>query len=260
MMDFDAEAARQQALLAAITQGAAPSPRVLIQALPRAPAGVQIYRSNAHALAERALGAAFPTLQALLGTDDFRQMAGEFWRAQPPQRGDIGVWGDALPQWLRAHPGLASWPYLGDCAQLDWLCHDCERAADANLDAASLALFDSHEPTRLTLVMRPGTAVLDSRWPVASLYAAHQADATGFDSARDAIAAQRGETILVARRGWRAVVHTIDVPTCVWTRDLLGGASLGEALARAGPDFDFTAWLTRALAEDWLQRIVARPG
>ncbi len=261
MSDNGAEAARQQALLGAIAQGGAADE----EAAPHAPgrkattAGMWIYRANAHALAERALVSAFPTLRALLGADDFRHMAREFWHAVPPQRGDIAEWGGDLPDWLRAHPGFAEWPYLGDCAELDWLRHSCERAADAGCDVASLALLESHDSGRLRLVLCPGMALLDSRWPVATLYAAHHAQGPGFGAARDAIAAGRGEIVLIARRGWRAEVQCIDAPTCAWTRDLLAGAPLGDALARAASEFDFTAWLIRALAQEWLERVVPVP-
>ncbi len=268
MSESDSEAVRQQALLQAIAGGAAPGDGAHhVEPIAPGPsdprtglwAGLWIYRANVNALAERALASAFPTLMAMVGADDFKHLAREFWRDHPPQCGDIGEWGEALPDWLRAHAGFAAWPYLGDCAQLDWLRHACERAADASLDGASLALFESHDPGRLQLVLRPGVALQDSRWPVVSLYAAHQADTTGFDAARDAIAARRGEIALVARRGWRAEVHRIDTPTCAWTRALQGGASLGEALNHVGAEFDFTAWLTRALAQDWLQCVVVRP-
>lgn len=263
MSDLDVEAVRQRALLQAIARSPATQGAARVEPTAGAPfgleAGLWVYRANAHALAERALASAFPTLMALLGADDFKNMAHEFWHDDPPQRGDIGEWGGALPDWLREHPGFAAWPYLGDCAQLDWLRHCCERAADASLASASLALLESQDPRSLTLVLRPGLAVLDSRWPVASLYAAHQADATGFDTVRDAIAAQRGEIALVARRGWRAAVHTIDAPTCAWTLDLQAGTSLGESLARATTEFDFTAWLTRALAQEWLEYVAGRP-
>ena len=263
MSDLDVEAVRQRELLQAIVQSPATQGTARVEATSGRPfgleAGLWVYRANAHALAERALTSAFPTLTALLGADDFKHMAREFWHAAPPQCGDIGEWGGTLPDWLRAHPGFASWPYLGDCAQLDWLRHCCERAADASLDSASLSLLESHDPQHLTLVLRPGLAVFDSRWPVASLYAAHQADATGFATVRDAIAEQRGEIALVARHGWRAAVHRIDGPTCAWTHDLQAGASLGDSLARATTGFDFTAWLTRALAQEWLECVATRP-
>ncbi len=226
----------------------------------RASSGLRIYRANAHAVGERALVTAFPTLQALLGARDFGQMAREYWRDDPPLRGDMAQWGAGLPQWLRGHAALSAWPYLGDCAGLDWLRHECERADDAIFDAESLALLEAHEPRDVMLLLMPGTAVLESRWPVATLFAAHQTGGADLATAREAIAAQRGECVVVAREGWRALVHPVEPMTCAWVRRILGGASLADALDSAAPGFDFTAWLTRALGEGWLQRVCLRPG
>ena len=252
------EAQRQQALLAVLGAHTVNAAGIgLAEQGERALAGLQIYRSNAWALAERALAAALPTVRALLGPADFKRMACEHWNDQPPQRGDIGVWGEGLPAWLRAHKELVQWPYLADCAQLDWLKHVCERAADADFEAASLALLESTDPARLKLVLKPGTAVLSSAWPVASIFEAHHPEALGFEAARDAIAQRRGEAVLVARRGWRARVHRIDAPTLGWTNHLLGGMTLSEALERAGAAFDLSAWLARALREEWLQGVRA---
>ena len=250
------EATRQQVLLAAVRGRSANAADVgLAEADERAHAGLQIYRSNGSALAERALAAAFPTVQALLGAEDFKRMAGTHWNDVPAERGDIGVWGGGLPRWLAEQPALAQWPYLADCAQLDWLRHVCERAADAELDAPSLAKLASADPDTLRLVLKPGVAVLASAWPLASIFEAHQGATRNFDAARDAIEQRRGEMVLVARSGWRALVHRIDLPTLEWTRHLLAGTRLSQALDCAGPAFDLPAWLARALRDEWLHGV-----
>jgi Putative DNA-binding domain len=256
----DREAARQQQLMAAIADSRSDAEAAAAGG-PRSSAntGLRIYRANAHAVAERALAAAFPTLRALIGAQDFRQMAREYWRDDPPLCGDMARWGAGLPQWLRGHAAFWAWPYLGDCAELDWLRHECESAEDADFDAESLALLEAHDPRDVMLLLTPGTALLESRWPVATLFAAHQAGGGALTAARDALAAQRGEGVLVARKGWRAAVHSIEPVTGAWLRGILGGVSLAQALEAAAPGFDFTAWLTRALGEGWLQRVSLRP-
>jgi hypothetical protein len=241
------EAARQQALLQQITT-TDPASR-----------GLAVYRSNAIALAERALAAMYPTLHSLLGVDDFRQLARAHWRDEPPQRGDIGAWGEVLPDWIGRQAGLDAWPYLADCARLDALRHACERAADAVLDTDSLMLLDRHDPATLTLCLRPGAAVLVSAWPVASIFEAHQAVSdAAFDIAREAIAARKPETVWVTRRDWRAEVQRIDVETASWLKAVLAGASLASALGAAGPRFDFGRWLADALRGEWMQGVVVR--
>lgn len=257
------EALRQQALMAALDGTEFDVVELnLREAGGRAARGLDAYRNNAAASAERALAIAYPTLRAMVGTDDFRQLAQAFWRAHPPRRGDLGEWGEDFAAWLAIHPRLLAWPYLSDCARLDWALHCNERAADATLDTDSLALLASHDPTRLVLQLMPGVAVLQSAWPIVTLHAAHQpatqAGGADFDAVRVELDSAQGECALVARSGWRGVVHRLDATSTTWTDQLLAGADLDTALTQAGADFDFADWLARALRESWLHAVVVR--
>ncbi|MDP3819932.1 MAG: DNA-binding domain-containing protein [Burkholderiales bacterium] len=252
------EARRQSALLAAIGGRAAP---LAIRELPaRAARGLEAYRANAEALAERALGAVFATVQPMVGEENFKHLACEFWQAHPPQRGDVGEWGGEFPAWLETHGAMARWPWLGDCARLDLALHHNERAADAVFDAASLALLESTDPALLVMQLMPGTAVLRSRWPVATIHAAHRVDAAqseaAFANVRSALDEERGEKILVVRQGWRAQAIVLAHADADWTDSLLAGANLSAALERAGEHFDFAAWLSTAVRGQWLKDVV----
>jgi len=255
----DTEARRQQAVLA-ILAGQADAGLVLREPAERAARGLAAYRANAQALAERALAAAFPTVQAMLGEADFAQLAREHWLAHPPLRGDIGEWGGELPAAIEAHAGLTAWPWLADCARLDLALHRCERAADARFDAGSLTLLGDADPGELRLEPMPGFAVLASRHPIVTIHAAHAraagADTDAFTPVREALAAGRGEAACVLRSGWRAVVQPIDTATAGATLALLAAPDLGAGLEGAGPDFDFTAWLAGALSGGWLKGVV----
>lgn len=254
------EAQRQRTLLSAIDAGEGAGLR---EQGARAARGLEAYRANAESIAERALAAAFPTVQALIGPEAFATAARAFWRDAPPQRGDLGEWGDGFPAWLQALLAMADWPYLGDCARLDIALHRCERAADASLDAASLALLGGDDAERLHIGWMPGTALLRSDWPIASIHRAHQlegADAdAAFEAVRAAIAAQRGESALVVRQGWRAVVHLQEPAAAAFAAALLGGSAIGPALEVAGPAFDFAAWLEGAVRQGWLKGVSASP-
>jgi len=261
-MNLSREAERQRLLLAALAgpvTAAAPGLSIR-ESQARAARGLEAYRANAEALAERALSAAFATVQAMVGEENFRHLACEFWRADPPLRGDVGECGDAFPVWLELHAAMARWPWLGDCARLDQALHHNERAADAVFDAASLALLESTDPARLALQLMPGTAVLRSRWPIATIHAAHRVDEAhseaAFAQVRAALDAKRGEQVLVVRQGWRAVVCELGQAGADWAEQLLAGASLSAALERAGEGFDFAAWLGTAVREQWLKGVV----
>src|SRR5690349_10791447 len=84
------EALRQRALVAAI-RGASDDHGAL-DARSVEP-GLAAYRGNLGATAERALAAAFPTVQRSVGEIAFAALAREHAREVPPTLGDLGEWG-----------------------------------------------------------------------------------------------------------------------------------------------------------------------
>ena len=221
----------------------------------RIASGLDAYRGTAEAAAERALTATFPTVAAMVGESDFGRLARAYLHDDAPRDGDLGEWGAGFAPWLARQPLSAEWPCLGDCAALDHAMHRCERAADAVFDAASLTLLESADPAHLQIRLRPGSAVLQSAWPIATIHAAHRDAAPDVEAVRAALAARRAEQVLVVRSGWRAALRPIDAPTADFTRSLLDGTDLAAALDRAGPSFDFTVWLADALRGGWLQGV-----
>ncbi len=256
-MNVSHEARRQSALLAAIAgQGAPLSVR---EPPARVARGLEAYRANAEALAERALGAVFATVQPMVGEENFQHLAFEFWRAHPPPRGDVAEWGGEFPAWLDAHAAMARWPWLGDCARLDLALHHNERAADAVFDGASLALLESTDPALLAMQLMPGTAFLRSRWPIGTIHAAHRVDAAqseaAFANVRAALDAAHGEQVLVVRQGWRAQAVVLTQADADWVASLLARANLSVALQNAGESFDFARWLGLAVQGQWLKGV-----
>lgn len=261
----DTEARRQQLLLRTLLGDGAPGELVAWLAAPAGgrsvERGLEAYRAHAAALAERALGAAFPTLRQLLGADSFAALARHFWREQPPRAGDIALWGQDLADFVAAAPDLAAEPYLADVARLEWALHRAASAADAG-PPQGLDLLATHDPAGLWLQLAPGTALLASAYPVVAIWQAHRApagdgetDEAGFAAARAALAAARGETALVARRGWQALPRALDAAEAAWTAAVLAGASLAQALHQAGPAFSFEAWLIAALRQQGLAAV-----
>lgn len=258
---MNTEAERQRALLAAILQrddGVALQPWMA-----KRPAGVarglQAYQANAGASAERALAAAFPTVQALVGEESFAALARAYWQAEPPVRGDLAQLGAGLPAFIANSEQLADVPYLADMARLDWQLAEAERAADARCEPETLQRLADTEPARLRLVLMPGAAILHSSYPVVSLWKAHQPgdDATAHKArARTMLAASQGEHAFVWRDGWRARAEALEPATARWMQSLLAGEPLALALERAGEGFMFEAWLVQALQGQWLWRAV----
>lgn len=248
---MDAEARRQQRLLQALwSRGddAGLDPR-----------GLAAYRANAGAAAERALAAAYPTLQQLVGEESLAAIARALWQRHPPVRGDLALWGEALPAWLADAEDLRDEPYLADVARVDWAVHRAEMAPDATLDPALLQHLAGEDAERARLVLAPGAALLVSPHPVATIWQAHRRSGDDrFAAVRTAFDEGRGECAFVWRRGWRGDVAVVDAAEAAFVQALLDDLPLGAALD-AAPSLDFEAWLTRALAAQWLAHITC-PG
>jgi len=257
------EAQRQQQLLRALWRDV---PAESLQGWLREPhdgavaEGLAAYRGNAGAIAERALAAAFPTIAALVGADDFAALARDFWQHHPPLRGDLGEWGEALPAFIAGNAALSSEPYLADSARLDWLVHAASRATDGPEGPPALDVLAQAAPEALQLVLRPGCALLASRWPVAAVWHAHQAESHDrFAAVRAAFAAGRGDNAFVRRDGFAVRVEALADEPADFTMAVLNGAPLSAALDTAGDHFAFDQWLLQALQQRWLVAVHVTP-
>lgn len=182
--------------------------------------GLRAYRSHGRALAERALGAAFPTVREVLGDADFGGLARAHWLRHPPAGGDVAEWGGALADHIAAIPQLVDdEPRLADIARLDWALHRAASAADAEARPATLQLLVEEDPARIALQLAPGTACV------------------------------AGE--LVWRQGLAPRRRALAEGEAGFLEALLAHRSLAAALD-AAPTFEFQPWLQAAVRDGLL--------
>lgn len=214
--------------------------------------GLKAYQANGLALAERALGAAYPVLAQLVGDESFAPLARHFWLHHPPRRGDLACWGDELAAFLEASPQLADEPYLGDVARIEWALHQAATAADAQPDPHSFALLSAADPAELTLVLGAGVVLLASAYPVASIVKAHLLGEPALADAAALLRARVAEHALVWRQGFRPRVEAVTDAGHALLSALHAGSSLEAALGCAldcTPAFSFEDWLGGAVQD-----------
>lgn len=266
----DIEAARQQAILAALFAAdraaalAAVSGAGVRGSAGAVAAGLGAHRGNGLAIAGRALQATFPVTFGLLG-ESAASAAAHLWRAEPPRSGDLADWGAGFADWLAAQPSLAEWPQLPGCARIEWACHCAARAADAVMDVGSLALLGTHAAEVLCLRLKPDVAVVRGAagfyrtWldasprPSEADASAAAAPALTSDSpaGADTIAAEAATEVVVWREGFAPRVQPLTPAWAAWLESAAAGSTLLQLLAKP-PEPDLEATLGCLISRGWL--------
>jgi hypothetical protein len=209
--------------------------------------GIAAYRNNGSANAARAMALMFPTMQALLGEDDFATVARLHWLAQPPQRGDWSQYGSDFGNWLaNANPGgiLEALPFLPDLVRLDDALNRCQDAANATADLSTLALLEQ-DPASLRMVLHPSVSALELNYALLDFRQAVLA-ATPLTAP-----APTRNFVMLAREHWRAQAISIDEAAATFVRNCMAGTTIQQAHDGAifiDATFDVSAWLTQAIA------------
>jgi uncharacterized protein len=242
-MDFSA-ALVDARLLRAIAPSWAGGERVLDR--------LALYRGNLLATWQKALSNAYPVVRAIVGADFFTSLVGAYGHTHPSTDGDLNRFGAHLAGFVASFERTRAMPYLADVAALEWTVHRAQHAADATpLSRAYIASLSASALLDATFSVHPAYAWLGSKFPIASIWQAHQSEATV--ALPNALAP--GEYALVARPGWRPVVVASSRGEIAALAALRSGAAMetviGEAL-QAEPGFDFSRSLVRWLDLDLL--------
>ena len=130
-----------------------------------------IARSLANALAGN-----FPTVQALVGADFFRQIAGAFVARHLPTQPVLAEYGSDFAGFLAAEEAMHGLPYLADAARLDWalnVAFHSPRSSGVDLAGLSPKALLSR-----VLTLAPGAALVRSRYPIDRIWTASQPSAS----------------------------------------------------------------------------------
>jgi hypothetical protein len=209
---------------------------------PRRVTGLAVYRNNARETFRRTLATTFPVIEQLVGDDCFRTLALTFARQSPSRAGDLALFGAEFPSMLDVFYRDTSFAYLRDVAALEWAQAEAEIAGGAAaLDPLALQQIAPDSYGDLRFVLQPSVRLLASRYPVLSIWQAHQVRPIGRVSL-DA----GSEHVLVLRRSGAVRLYRLEAGAFAFARALADGETLADAhdagLAVARP-FDFAAAL-----------------
>ena len=143
-------------------------------------ARLAIHRHHIKRSLAKALAGTFPTVQALVGAEFFRQTAEAFTAQNLPTQPVLAEYGADFPAFLDTHEIVHGLAYLADVARLDWALNVAFYSRrGSRLTAADLAGVPAERLAHRTLTLAPGTALVRSRYPLDFIWAASQPGAPG---------------------------------------------------------------------------------
>ncbi len=189
-----------------------------------------VHRNNVVAGLVQVLAEGFPATLQLLGDGYFRAAAAAFVRAAPPRSPVLSEYGERFPAFLASLPALASYPYVPDVAQLEWLCRRAFHSADAPV--LTLAAVRAQPlPTLLmqSLQIHPAARWHRSAHPVVSLWRHAQLGESAPDSGH-----WQPECALVTRPEFSVAATAISAAAVTLLEQVAAGEVLANALASTG--------------------------
>lgn len=198
-------------------------------------ARLRVHANNTRLTLTDALAKTFPTVAALVGDDFFAALAGAYMQAHPPSSAALIDWGQTLGPFIESFEPARPLPYLADMARLEWaVCESFNAADHAPATAESLAALSAAALAAQVLPLHSAARLVQVRWPVDDIWAAHQ---PGAGQALENIEmVDAPHTILVTRPHLGVYVHGLSAPLGALAQAMAGGAVLERAIAPLGED------------------------
>jgi len=213
-----------------------------------ASARLRVHRRHVAQSLATALGATFPTVEAIVGDAYFQAMAQAFAVQELPRQPVLAEYGADFPAFVAGYGPAAALPYLADMARLDWALNLAFHAPlEGRLGAPDLTGLPPQRLFELRVALAAGSALVRSSYPIDRIWHASQPDATvGTVSLEEGAA-----SVIVLRRPDDAAFASLNPAEAAFVTALDEGGSLGEGAEAAialEPAFDPSATFARLLA------------
>ena len=205
---------------------------------------LSVYQNNYRGNLQDTLAYAYPVIVELVGKDFFQYLTRHYIARHPSTSGNLHHYGSEMACFVACFEPAQSLIYLTDVAALEWACYRAYFADDATrLDVNRLSKILPENYPELVLHTDPACCLIRSRYPIATIWNAHQPGA-GSDFYIDLTSGPSNS--LIHRRNNSVIVSELAEAKAIWLQNILSGVSLGKATTatlECHPDFDLNAAL-----------------
>lgn len=217
--------------------------------------GISIYRRNLLANAQRALSISFPTVFELLDRGISQNLVYQFLRLSPPSQGDWAQWGAGFPHFIATIEVGYRYPYLSDCAAVDWHVHCAVHGIDQTLEQSSLQRLTDSEPENIVIEFNQNVTLIQTKHPLTEIFQAHHHSdelhrEVAMNKAKEVLSREPVEqVVMIYRPEFKPEVSTLTASEGAFMLCLMSGKSLEQALnvVKNNSDFSFEKWLITAI-------------
>lgn len=217
--------------------------------------GIDIYRRNLLANAQRALSISFPTVFQLLDSNVSKNLVYQFLRISPPSQGDWTQWGVDFSHFIATMEVGYRYPYLADCAAVDWHVHCALHGADQTLEQSSLQRLADTEPENIVIEFNQNVTLVNTKYPLTDIFQAHHHSdeiyrEVAMNKAQQILSREPIEqVVMIYRPEFKPEISTLTASEEAFMLRLMSGGSLDQALNAVKNDstFVFEQWLVTAI-------------
>ncbi|MFT5511517.1 MAG: hypothetical protein ACI89J_004619 [Hyphomicrobiaceae bacterium] len=196
-----------------------------------------VYRNNSAVSLTEAIADSYPVVRALVGEDFFTAMARQYVDGHVPSSPVLIHYGGSFADFIEAFEPAQSLPFLADIARVEWAWVQAYHAKDCdsiNTEALQAANAEALPASRLTL--HPSLHLIQSNWPVVSIWSAHQIE--DLEARQTALSEidQAAECGVIVRPEFEVQVQLVQPPIRQLLASFQDGATLGEAAEALEPD------------------------
>lgn len=189
------------------------------------PKRFSVYRNNVVVSLMEAVKAAYPSIAAIMGEENFNLVARNFVAFHPPKSPLMQQYGGDFPNFLKNFKPLQKSPFLVDVAEAEKAWLQAFHAKDeAVLSPEDLAQITPEETMNLKFEVHSAGHLIESAFPVHDLFLAR------FEWPAPNIDLEQSQGILISRPELDCISTSLTQSQSVFFRSLFSGETLAAAI------------------------------
>ncbi|MFK7903115.1 MAG: putative DNA-binding domain-containing protein [Nitratireductor sp.] len=187
-----------------------------------------VYRNNVVVSLMESMKAAYPSIHAIMGEDNFAKIARIYISQHPPSSPVMQKFGSHFADFIKAFAPLKNSPFLSDVALVERLYLEAYHALDEEpLNPELLSSIPPEKTGDLVFSIHPAAHLISSEYPVLDLFEYR------FEHPQSAPDLSKAQSVLITRPHLQNLITDLDTAQAIFVGAIIKGQTLANALGEA---------------------------